>query len=106
MTKDEFVAELTRAADKPEAAETIDHYRAELSAWQDQLEAAERVNHPTHYHADTIEVIDAIWAWKLNFNRGNVVKYIARAGLKDPSREIEDLEKALCYLTDEIKRLK
>jgi hypothetical protein len=79
-----------------------------IEALQTREESSEpeRVNHPAHYHADTIEVIDAIWAWKLNFNRGNVIKYIARAGIKDPARELEDLEKALCYLKDEIRRLK
>jgi hypothetical protein len=79
-----------------------------IAALQTREESSEpeRVNHPAHYHADTIEVIDAIWAWKLNFNRGNCVKYLSRAGLKDPARELEDLEKALWYLTDEIKRLK
>lgn len=66
----------------------------------------ERVNHPAHYHADTIEAIDVIEAWGLNFNRGNCVKYLSRAGLKDPTREIEDLKKALWYLQREIERLR
>ena len=42
----------------------------------------------------------------MNFCRGNAVKYIVRAGLKDPSKEIEDLEKAVFYLNREIKELK
>ncbi len=66
----------------------------------------ERVNHPAYYHADTIEAINVIEAWGLNFNRGNCVKYLSRAGLKDPARELEDLEKALWYLTREIERLR
>lgn len=65
----------------------------------------ERVNHPAHYHADTIEAIEVIEAWSLNFNRGNCIKYLSRAGLKDPTREIEDLKKALWYLKREIERL-
>ena len=84
MTKNEFVAELTRAAEQ---------------------KAIERVDHPAHYHADTIEAIEVIEAWRLNFNRGNTIKYISRAGLKDPARELEDLNKALWYLKREIKRL-
>lgn len=65
------------------------------------------VNHPNHYFADSgIEVIDAIEAWNLNFSRGNAVKYIARAGVKNPEKEIEDLEKAVWYITREIKRLR
>lgn len=42
----------------------------------------------------------------LPFNLGNVVKYVCRAGRKDPTKKIEDLEKARDYLEDEIKRAK
>ena len=67
---------------------------------------SENVNHPNHYFADSgIEVIDAIEAWNLNFSRGNAVKYIARAGIKNPEKEIEDLEKAVWYINREIERL-
>lgn len=51
------------------------------------------VNHPSHYNSGKIEVIEAIEDWRLGFHRGNAVKYIARAGKKDPRKEIEDLEK-------------
>ena len=64
------------------------------------------VNHPAHYTFGKYEVIDVINDWKLNFNRGNAIKYIARAGKKNPDKEIEDLEKAVFYLQDEIKRLR
>jgi hypothetical protein len=64
------------------------------------------VNHPSHYNAGKIEVIEAIEDWKLNFHRGNVVKYVARAGKKDPAKDIEDLEKGAWYLRREIERLK
>ena len=68
---------------------------------------SENVNHPNHYFADSgIEVIDAIEAWNLNFSRGNAIKYIARAGVKNPEKEIEDLEKAVWYINREIERLK
>ena len=60
------------------------------------------VEHPPHYKQSTIEVIDAIEAWKLNFHLGNVVKYIARAEHKQ--NPIEDLKKASWYLNREIKR--
>jgi|13_taG_2_1085334.scaffolds.fasta_scaffold112681_2 hypothetical protein len=66
----------------------------------------DKVNHPSHYHPESIEAIEAINAWNLNFNLGNTVKYIARAGLKDKAKLIEDLEKAQFYLSYEIKRLK
>ena len=64
------------------------------------------INHPKHYTDGKIEVIDFIEDKGLNFHKGNVVKYVARAGKKDPSKEIEDLEKALWYLNREINRLK
>lgn len=63
------------------------------------------VNHPSHYTDGKIEVIDFIEDKNLNFHRGNAVKYIARAGKKDKSREIEDLQKAAWYIDREIKRL-
>lgn len=56
------------------------------------------VNHPAHYTTGKIEVIDFITDKKLDFCRGNAVKYIVRAGLKDPAKEIEDLKKARWYL--------
>lgn len=64
------------------------------------------VNHPAHYTDGKIEVIDFIEDKGLNFHRGNAVKYISRAGKKDPNKEIEDLQKAVLYLNREIKRLK
>ncbi|MBM4686229.1 DUF3310 domain-containing protein [Rhodococcus hoagii] len=41
----------------------------------------------------------------LNFNRGNAIKYAARAGAKDPAKELEDLHKAKWYIDREISRL-
>lgn len=63
------------------------------------------VDHPEHYRAASgHEAIDVIEAWGLNFNLGNVVKYISRAGYKDD--HIEDLQKALWYLQREVDRLR
>ena len=47
------------------------------------------------------DVIDFIKDYNLNFNRGNVIKYLARAGKKD--NELQDLRKALDYLQREIE---
>lgn len=68
----------------------------------------ETVNHPDHYGGkdNPYEAIKVIEAWKLGFNLGNTVKYIARAGQKFPSKELEDLEKAAWYLNRQIKILK
>lgn len=60
------------------------------------------VNHPKHYNSGNIEVIEALEAWQLNFHRANAVKYIARAGRKDPDKEVEDLQKAIWYLKRDI----
>ena len=58
------------------------------------------VNHPKHYNMGKYEVIDVIEDFGLNFNLGNVIKYIARAGHKDNRQQ--DLEKALFYLEREL----
>ena len=55
-----------------------------------------------HYNGD-IEPIDLIEAQNLNFNRGNVVKYVSRAGKKENERE--DLEKALWYIKRELDNI-
>ena len=64
------------------------------------------VESPTHYvdKGATTELIDTIA--HLNCCRGNAVKYIVRAGAKDPTKEIEDLLKAQEYLDYEIQRLR
>jgi hypothetical protein len=56
------------------------------------------VSHPSHYTDGKIEVIDFIRDKKLDFCRGNIVKYVARAGKKgDKAKELEDLKKARRY---------
>jgi hypothetical protein len=60
------------------------------------------VNHPPHYKVGGIETIDFIEAKKLNYNLGNVVKYITRADHKGSRNE--DLKKALWYLNRELGR--
>ena len=64
------------------------------------------VNHPSHYTDGKIEVIDFIEDKKLDFHLGNAVKYISRAGKKNPDKKIEDLEKAIWYIQREIKKSK
>lgn len=63
------------------------------------------IKRPKHYTKGGVEVWDAIEAWGLDYFRGNVVKYVARAGKKDPEKEREDLEKARAYLDRAIHRL-
>lgn len=73
-------------------------------------EPHEKVDHPLHYNllpavckkcGEVIECIDVVR--HLNFNLGNTIKYIWRAGHKD-GNGIEDLRKAAWYLDDEIRR--
>ena len=63
------------------------------------------VTKPQHYAASKIEVIEAIEAWGVGYCLGNVIKYVARAGKKDPAKHLEDLRKALWYLQREIQTL-
>lgn len=56
------------------------------------------VNHPAHYNDGKIEVIEFIEDKALGFHLGNAIKYIARAGKKDPAKLTEDLEKAIWYV--------
>ena len=71
----------------------------------------DNVNHPKHYTSDPsgIECIDV--TRHRNFNIGNAIKYLWRAGLKEDKdrkiidKQVEDLNKAVWYLVDEIHRL-
>jgi hypothetical protein len=67
----------------------------------------EQVNHPEHYGGkdNVYEAIKVIDAWELGFSLGNTVKYISRAGKKDPTKELEDLRKAKFYLDHHIEKL-
>ena len=68
------------------------------------MEKFDIVNKPSHYcEGRTYEPIAVIKDWGLNFNLGNTVKYISRAGRKDDI--LQDLKKAKFYLDWEIKYL-
>lgn len=69
---------------------------------------ADPVNHPSHYtqHPSGVECIEITEAY--NFNIGNAIKYLWRAGLKgdgNPEKHREDLQKARWYITRELMRL-
>lgn len=74
-------------------------------AGQGQRMSNSKINHPAHYGGDTVyETIKVIEAWELNFNLGNAVKYISRAGKKfKEGKGIIDLQKAVWYIEREIK---
>ena len=85
----EYAVELVQAADV---------------AQEEANEASDAIN-PAHYQgfSNGAQVIDI--TENLNFNRGNAVKYLARAGAKDPAKEIEDVKKAIWYAQRELVRL-
>ena len=57
------------------------------------FEQKEQVNHPSHYNIGKIEVADAIHDWKLDFFRGNVVKYVVRGWSQRPIQRTRGFEK-------------
>jgi hypothetical protein len=73
------------------------------------MENKEMVNHPSHYGGEenVYEVVKVAEAWGLDYDAYlfNVVKYVARAGKKEASKELQDLKKALWYLDRKIKNL-
>ena len=70
------------------------------SSGVDRSPEVDMVNSPPHYTAGGVETIDFIEAKNLNYNLGNAVKYITRAGLKGD--RVEDLQKAKWYIEREI----
>lgn len=58
----------------------------------------EKINHPSHYNQGSIETIDLIEDWDLDFCLGNTIKYISRAGFKENNSVEQDLKKAYWYL--------
>lgn len=82
------------------------YYHVAIFIGEEKMEEQKNSRPDVSHYKGKIEVIDFIHAHDLNFNRGNVVKYTVRAGKKDPSKEIEDLQKAIDYLNFEIERIK
>ena len=84
-----------------------------FDVFKNNMTKQDRVNHPSHYtwlkDLCGIEVIDI--TRHLDFDLGNAIKYILRSGHKEESsmtnkeKEIEDLQKAIWYLSDKIKML-
>ena len=102
LTKKETVNIVERPMYLPSDAEIKAVKKIALAAFgKDEV-----VDHPAHYGGEEniYEAIKVIEAWNLNFNLGNAVKYIARAGKKGDL--VEDLKKAAWYLEREIDNLK
>lgn len=65
----------------------------------------EKINHPSHYMVNGKEAITYIEAFDLNFNIGNVVKYLWRSGNKDGETSDDDNKKAVWYYNREVNRV-
>ena len=68
-------------------------------------EQMDPVNHPAHYTSDPSGIECITITRHRNFNIGNAIKYLWRAGLKDQDTLVQDLRKAVWYIEDEIKRI-
>ena len=87
-------------ANKPEKLPADKH--VDLQSVSEKV--CDNVNHPDHYNHGKIEVIDFIEDKELGFHLGNAVKYISRAGRKNPDKTVEDLRKAVWYINRQIQR--
>jgi len=92
-----------RASMSNAAAEKLGVLKASASKWNERfpkelkLPLVDAVDHPPHYKsASGLEAIDVIEGFALDFQLGNCVKYILRAGKKNDA--VEDLRKAQWYL--------
>jgi hypothetical protein len=81
----------------------LDRSITELTNKLNKARIVDAVNHPPHYKAGGIETIDFIEAKSLNYNLGNVIKYITRSDLK--GNKLEDLQKAQWYLNREVQTM-
>lgn len=86
--------------------ERVDRFKPAVP-WRERALPSDNVSHPPHYAngwSNGAEVIDL--TEHLSFCAGNVVKYVCRAGRKDPDKHVEDLKKARWYIDREIERVK
>lgn len=97
------LSSLRKRRGRPPKAKLIDLSAQPVFMATSNKSVSDMVNHPPHYKVGGIETIDFIEAKKLNYNLGNVVKYITRADHKGARKQ--DLEKARWYLDREIKSL-
>jgi len=87
-------------------ASAVDVYNSWVSSSSEKLKDSIR---PDHYGGkdNVYEVFNVLEAWNLDkdFYLGNVIKYIRRCELKDPTKVKEDLQKAMVYLQRKIDKL-
>ena len=107
MTKQELIDELKNIPSEIDGTDFNDGYDFGIQRAIVLLEQLDDNTNktPSHYQG-TIQPIDLINAQDLNFNLGNVVKYVCRAGKKQGENVLSDLEKAKNYINYEIERIK
>ena len=107
-TIDTFVAEFENVTDLCEFMDTeLHNYNEKYTNLDYKVKGWYKMNNkntPKHYQG-TIQPIDLINAQNLNFNLGNVVKYVCRAGKKQGENVLSDLNKAKNYINYEIERI-
>ena len=108
MTKQELIDELKNILSEIDGTDFNDGYNFGILraiTLVEKLDDYKDNTTPQHYQG-TIQPIDLINAQDLNFNLGNVVKYVCRAGKKQGENVLSDLEKAQNYINYEIERIK
>lgn len=92
-------------------AKALDEERREAERREGARRADEAYNHPAHYGGadNPYETIKVLANWLTDeqmtgFCIGNAIKYVSRAGKKDPTKALEDLKKAQWYLDYEATR--
>ena len=105
MNKQELIEELKKEIILDPVIDLADGYNQGIKKAIQLVEKQFTSSTPPHYQG-TIQPIDLINAQDLNFNLGNVVKYVCRAGKKQGENILSDLEKAKDYINFEIERVK
>mgnify|MGYP003595381212 FL=1 len=107
MTKQELIDELKNIPSETDGTDFNDGYNFGILRAIALVEKLDDNTNktPSHYQG-TIQPIDLINAQNLNFNLGNVVKYVCRAGKKQGENVLSDLKKAKNYINYEIERIK
>ncbi|OAV16568.1 DUF3310 domain-containing protein [Moraxella catarrhalis] len=91
--------------DDPKLYKEIKEQKQMFESLKKKEAAQDPVNHPSHYTSDPSGIECIQITRHRNFNIGNAIKYLWRAGLKDGNSDIQDLQKAVWYIQDEIERL-
>lgn len=94
---------LFKTTDKLKEFESILYKRVEDVASEPSIAYNKTI--PEHYEDGVYEAIKIIEHYDLNFNLGNVVKYVLRAGKKSGETSLDDLRKAAWYAAREVERL-